>query len=78
MTQLGENRIINSHLESLEMVPRAYSKWGKIYCRKSKITKKSKSLSRLNSECSPPPAGVTEAPRAEGEARVAKKPGPLP
>lgn len=57
MTQLGENRIINNHLESLEMVPRAYSKWGKIYCRKSKITKKSKSLSRLNSECYPPAPG---------------------
>ena len=37
------------------MVPRAYSKWGKIYCRKSKTTKKSKSLSCLNSDLLPHP-----------------------
>lgn len=49
------------------MVPRAYSKWGKIYCRKSKITKKSKSVSCLNSDLLPlPPARMMEAPLAVG------------
>ena len=51
------------------MVPREYSKWGKIYCRKSKITKKSKSVSRLNSDLLPlPPARMMEAPLAGGGA----------
>ena len=83
MIQLGKNRIINNYLESVEMVPRAYSKWGKIYCRKSKITKKSKSVSCLNSDLLPlPPARMMEAPLAggggRGEAHVAKKPVPFP